>query len=146
VLFTSRTALAGALVLGSVLALGVPAAAAPALSHATAASAPEPDGRADVLVSITAPQQVERGEAATLGVTVRDFAVGTPVAGTLVVLLRRATGEGGWAEADRTVTDPDGRAILHAVVLPPATDFKARVPATDDHRKGRSARVTVTTR
>jgi hypothetical protein len=100
--------------------------------------------RSEVLVSISAPEQVDPGEAATLGVTVRDFDLGTPVAGALVVLLRRAAGEGGWAEADRTVTDDAGRAILHAGVKPPSTDFKARVPGSDDYRKGRSARVTVT--
>ncbi|MBA3744053.1 MAG: hypothetical protein H0X00_14255, partial [Sporichthya sp.] len=49
----------------------------------------------------------------------------------------------GWAEAGRAVTDAAGRAILSAAVKPPTTDFKARVPGTDDHRKARSARVTV---
>jgi len=131
--------MAGALLLGSVLTLGVPAAAAPTIP----APAPDPDVRNDVLVSITAPQEVGRGELATLGVTVRDFTDATPLAGTLVILLRRAAGESGWAEADRTVTDAAGHAILQAGVRPPATDFKARVPGTDDHHKGRSARVTV---
>jgi hypothetical protein len=143
VLFTSRAATAGAVILGSVLTLGVPAAAAPTLSHSTASSAPDPDDRNDVLVSITAPQHVDRGAQATLGVTVRDFESSAALPRTLVVLMRRAAGEGGWAEADRTVTDGAGHAILHATVLPPSTDFKARVPGTDDHRKGRSARITV---
>lgn len=145
-LFTSRAALTGAVLLGSVLTLGVPAAAAPTVSPAVvkaSAPAPSPDDRTDVLVSITAPQDVRRGDDATLGVTVRDEADGAPVAGSLVILLRRATGEGGWAEADRTVTDDAGHAVLHAFVKPPSTDFKARVPGTEDHRKGRSARVTV---
>jgi hypothetical protein len=140
VLFTSRAALAGAVVLGSVLTLGVPAAAAPTVSS----PAPAPDERPQVLVSISAPQEVDRGATAALGVTVRDLATTAPVAGTLVILLRRAAGEGGWAEADRARTDDAGRALLHAAVKPPATDFKARVPGTEDHRGGRSARVTVT--
>ncbi len=135
-LLTSRTAVAGALVLGAMTALGVPAAAAPT---ATAAQ-----DRAKILVSITAPESVPQGQEATLGVTVRDPGSRTPVAGALVVLMRRAAGEGGWAEADRTVTDQAGRAILTAAVKPPATDFKARVPRSDDYRGGRSARVTVT--
>jgi hypothetical protein len=140
VLFTSRAALAGAVVLGSLLTLGVPAAAAPTVRQ----PGPDPAVRNDVLVSISAPEHVDRGDSATLGVTVRDFDSGTPVTGTLVVLVRRAAGEGGWAEADRTVTDNAGRAILHAGVKPPSTDFKARVPGSDGYRKGRSARVTVT--
>lgn len=137
-LFTSRATLIGGIALGAVTALGVPAAAAPTVTAAG------PDERNQLLVSITAPEQVDQGERATMGVTVRDFASGAPVAGTVVVLLRRAAGEGGWAEADRTTTDDVGRAILKAVVLPPSTDFKARVPGTEDFRKGRSARVTVT--
>ena len=141
-LFTSRAALTGAVLLGSVLALGVPAAAAPTVSG-TVRSATAPDERTGVLVSITAPQDVPRGEDATLGVTVRDETDGAPVAGSLVVLLRRAAGEGGWAEADRTTTDAAGHAVLRAFVKPPSTDFKARVPGDDDHRRGRSARVTV---
>ena len=135
-LFTSRTAVAGALTLGAVVALGVPAAATP--------TARDADARSRILVSITAPESVPRGENAVLGVTVRDKTTGTPVAGSLIVLLRRAAVEGGWAEADRTVTDERGRAILTAAVKPPATDFKARVPRTEDRRWGRSARVTVT--
>jgi hypothetical protein len=149
VLFTSRAALAGAVVLGSVLTLGVPAAAAPTIhdwvsvAAATTVAQPDPDERSAVLVSIAAPREVDRGETAALGVTVREVDSGAPVAGSLVILLRRASGESGWAEADRTVTDTAGRAVLHAAVKPPTTDFRARVPGTADHRKGRSAQVTV---
>lgn len=133
------------------LTLGVPAAAAPtvqdwvSVAAATAVSQPasEPDERSPVLVSITAPREVDRGETAALGVTVREVDSGAPVAGSLVILLRRASGESGWAEVDRTVTDTAGRAVLHAAVKPPTTDFRARVPGTDDHRRGRSAEVTV---
>jgi hypothetical protein len=139
-LFTSRAAVAAALSVVAVAVLGVPAAGAPTVSQVGSAA---PDARTEVLVSITAPQQVDVGEPATLGVTVRDIASGVPVAGTLVVLLRRAAGEGDWAEADRTLTDTAGRAILTAAVRPPATDFKARAPGTNEHRTGRSARVTV---
>ena len=133
--FTSRTTLIGALALGATAALGVPAAAAP-----TAAALSQ---RTPVLVSITAPAEVERGQQATFGVTVRDMNTTAAVGGTLVVLLRRAVGEGDWAEADRALTDPAGRVILTAAVKPPSTDFKARVPATETHRRGASARVTV---
>lgn len=135
-LLTSRTAVAGALALGAVVALGVPAAAAPTVVDA--------NDRTKILVSISAPESVPNGEDATFGVTVRDQDTRAPVAGNLVVLLRRAAGEGGWAEVERTVTDERGRAILTAAVKPPATDFKARVPRTDERRSGRSARVTVT--
>jgi acyl-coenzyme A synthetase/AMP-(fatty) acid ligase len=135
VAFTSRTTLIGALALGATAVLGVPAAAVPAV--ATLAQ------KTPVLVSITAPAEVERGQQATFGVTVRDMNSSVPVGGTLVVLLRRADGEGDWAEADRALTDPAGRVILTAAVKPPSTDFKARVPATDTHRRGASARVTV---
>jgi hypothetical protein len=143
--------LAGAVVLGSLLTLGVPAAAAPTVgawvSVAAATTVSQPasqlDEKSAVLVSITAPREVDPGETAALGVTVREVDSGAPVAGSLVILLRRASGETGWAEADRTVTDTAGRAVLHAAVKPPATDFRARVPGTDDHRKGRSAPVTV---
>ncbi len=137
----SRTTLIGALALGAVATLGVPAAAAPTLPARVQAA---PEERTDVLVSITAPAEVERGEKAVLGITVREFESGAPMAGSLVVLLRRAAGEGGWAEAGRTVTDAAGRAILSAAVKPPSTDFKARVPGGDEHRKARSATVTVT--
>lgn len=130
--FTSRTTLIGALALSATATLGVPAAAAPTVAQKT-----------PVLVSITAPAEVERGQQATFGVTVRDMASSTPVGGTLVVLLRRAAGEGDWAEADRALTDPAGRVVLTAAVKPPSTDFKARVPATETHRRGASARVTV---
>jgi hypothetical protein len=124
-----------------VAALGVPAAAAPTAPAWVQADAEE---RSEVLVSITAPTQVERGEWAAFGVTVRELGTSAPVGGTLVVLLRRAAGEGGWAEAARTITDAQGRAVLTAEVKPPATDFRARVPGGDDHRRGKSARVTVT--
>ena len=134
----SRTALIGALALGATAAVGLPAAAAPTVSVAAQ--------RTPVLVSISAPAEVERGERATIGVTVHDFNTSGPVPGTLVVLLRRAAGEGDWAEVARGVTDPGGRVTLTAAVKPPATDFKARVPATDTHRRGQSARVTVTVR
>lgn len=120
--------------------LGVPAAATPTVPSRAQI---DPGDRTKVLVSITAPTEVERGETAALGVTVRELKSGAPIAGSLVVLLRRAAGEGGWAEAGRSVTDDAGRAILTAAVKPPATDFKARVPGDDDRRKGRSARVTV---
>ena len=140
-LFTSRTTLIGVLALGAVATLGVPAAAAPTVPAWVLAG---PEERTDLAVSIAAPTDVERGDKADLGITVREFESGAPVAGSLVVLLRRAAGEGGWAEAARSVTDASGRAVLSATVKPPSTDFKARVPGTDDHRKGRSARVTVT--
>lgn len=139
-LFTSRTTLIGAIALGAVVSLGVPAAAAPRLPAWVQI---EPEERGDVLISIAGPTDVERGEKAILGVTVRETDSGAPLGGSLVVLLRRAAGEAGWAEAGRAVTDAAGRAILTAAVKPPSTDFKARVPGTDDHRKGRSARVTV---
>ncbi len=135
-LFTSRPAIAGALALGAVAALAVPVAAAPTVR--------EPDDRTRILVSISAPATVERGEDALLGVTVKDVDSGEPMAGTLVVVLRRAAGEGGWAEAERTVTDDRGRAVVAAAVKPPSTDFKAKVPRSDTHRWGRSAKVTVT--
>lgn len=133
--FTSRTTLIGALALSATAVLGVPAAAAP-----TAATVTQ---KTPVLVSITAPAEVERNQEATFGVTVLDMDTSTPVGGALVVLLRRAAGEGDWAEADRALTDPAGRVILTAAVKPPSTDFKARVPATETHRRGASARVTV---
>lgn len=140
-LLTSRPTLIGPLVLSAVATLGVPAAAAPTIPARVQI---EPAERTEVLVSITAPTQVERGDKANLGVTVRELDSGAPIGGSLVVLLRRAAGEAGWAEAARTVTDSAGRAILSAAVKPPSTDFKARVPGSDDHRKARSARVTVT--
>ena len=130
----SRTTLIGALTLGVTAAFGVPAAAAPTVTAA----------RTPVLVSITAPEKVQRGGQALIGVAVRDMASSVPVGGTLVVLLRRAAGEGGWAEAARGFTDPAGQLALSAAVKPPATDFKARIPATETHRRGASARVTVT--
>lgn len=133
--FTSRTTLIGALALGATAVLGVPAAAVPTVATVTQ--------KTPVLVSITAPAEVERNQQATFGVTVRDMNSSTPVGGTLVVLLRRAAGEGDWAEADRALTDPGGKVILNADVKPPSTDFKARVPATETHRRGASARVTV---
>lgn len=132
----SRTTLIGALALGVTAALAVPAAAAPT---ATAAAQ-----RTPVLVSIAAPAEVERGQRAAIGVTVRDFDRADAISGALVVLLRRAAGEGDWAEVDRGFTDAEGRVALSAAVKPPTTDFKARVPATDTHRRGRSAVVTVT--
>jgi hypothetical protein len=134
----SRTALIGALALGATAAVGIPAAAAPTVSAAVQ--------RTPVLVSISAPAEVERGERGTIGVTVQDFNTNGPVPGTLVVLLRRAAGEGDWAEAGRAFTDPGGRVSFTAAVKPPSTDFKARVPATDTHRRGESARLTVTVR
>jgi hypothetical protein len=134
----SRTTLIGALALSATLSLGVPAAAAPTVTAATE--------RTPVLVSIAAPAEVERGERAAVGVTVRDFERTEAIRGTLVVLLRRAAGEGDWAEVDRGFTDAEGRVALSAAVKPPSTDLKARVPATDTHRRGRSAVVTVTVR
>lgn len=134
-LFTSRTTLIGVLALGATAALGVPATAAPTVATVAQKSL--------VLVSITAPAEVERGQEASFGVMVRDMDTSAPVGGTLVVLLRRAAGEGDWAEADRALTDPAGRVMLSAAVKPPSTDFKARVPGTETHRRGTSARVTV---
>ncbi len=131
----SRTTLIGALALSATVVLGVPAAATPTVT-ATAQRTP-------VLVSIAAPAEVERNTRAAIGVTVRDFQSQDVIPGTLVILLRRAAGEGDWAEADRGVTDARGQVALSAVVKPPSTDFKARVPATDTHRRGRSAEVTV---
>lgn len=136
--FISRTTLIGALALGATAALAVPAAAVPTAGTVTQ--------KTPVLVSITAPAEVGRGQQATFGVTVRDMNSSVPVAGTLVVLLRRAAGEGDWAEADRARTDPSGRVTLTAAVRPPSTDFKARVPATETHLRGASARVTVEVR
>jgi hypothetical protein len=159
VLFTSRAParalLSGVVALAAVATLSAPALAAPAVHAgivpATVSSASggtpaaAPDDRNRVLVSISAPQTAHAGEAAKFGVTVKDFDDGTPLAGAVVVLLRRAAGEGGWAEADRTQTDANGHAVLSAAVRPPATDFRARVPGSDDHRHGLSARITVTT-
>lgn len=124
-----------AVAFAGVAALGVPAAsAAPAQS----------ERRDEALVSISAPTDLDRGDKAAIGVTVRDLETGDAIEGVRIVLQRRSFGESGWAEADRTVTDAAGRAILQGAVRPPATEFRARMPRTDDYRSARSAPVIVT--
>lgn len=126
--------LVGAVVVGSVLALGVP----------NAGAAPEPDDdRSEALVSISAPIEVDRGHKALFGVAVRDLSTGAPLEGMRIVLQRRSGGEGGWAEVDRSITDRYGHAVLEAAVRPSTTDFRARMPRTDDYRAARSGHVTV---
>ncbi len=126
--------MAGAVVFGAVLALGVPEAVAVPVGA---------ERRSTALVSISAPIEVERGDEAVIGTTVRDLDTHAALGGARVVLQRRSGGEGGWAEADRAVTDARGQAVLSATVRPPATEFRVRMPRTDDHRAARSAPVTV---
>lgn len=124
--------MAPAVALGALVALALPADAVAARTE-----------RTPVTVSLSAPVEVQRDTEALFGTTVRDLVTGDALAGVRIVLQRRAAGEGGWAEVDRTLTDAEGRAVLRGAVRPPATEFRARMPRTDDYASGRSAPVTV---
>jgi hypothetical protein len=123
------------------LGMLVAASAVPALP---AAAAPQPLGES-VRVSLSAPIEVRRGRAADLGVAVSAPATGERVPGVTVILYGRPPRGGGWAEADREVTNSRGVAAFRTAPTR-TTDFAAESLPLGSYDGGTSGIVRVKVR
>ncbi|HEY2831729.1 MAG TPA: hypothetical protein VGJ14_04840 [Sporichthyaceae bacterium] len=131
----TRTALVSAAV-GSVLILR------PAALPAAGDSVPPADNNNPVMVSISAPTQVQPKDTASVGTAVHMVQDGAPVDGVTIVLDHRASGTEQWSEAGRTVTDGKGRAVFISSI-PVSTDFRTRALPDGQHAAASSATITV---
>lgn len=129
----TRSVLVGAAV-GSLLILR------PAALPAAGDTVPPPS--TPVMVSISAPVQVEPQDTASVGTAVHKVENGDPVSGVTVVLDHRASGTEQWSEAGRTLTDAKGRAVFVSSI-PVSTDFRTRALPDQQHAAASSATITV---
>jgi hypothetical protein len=129
----TRSVLVGAAV-GSLLILR------PAALPAAGDTVPPPS--TPVMVSISAPVQVEPQDTASVGTAVHKVENGDPVSGVTIVLDHRASGTEQWSEAGRALTDAKGRAVFVSSI-PVSTDFRTRALPDQQHAAASSATVTV---